>query len=143
VTWYFAALRKYAIFNGRSRRTEFWMFALINLLIVIGLGVVDFIYETPRLALIYGFAVLIPSLSVTVRRLHDTDRSGRWILISLVPVAGWLSLLFFVGLEGRVRILSGLIPVIGSLVLVCFMGQEGKSERNQYGPDPKRLNVYV
>lgn len=143
MTWYFAALRKYAIFNGRSRRTEFWMFALINLLIVIGLGVVDFIYETPRLILIYGLAVLIPSLSVTVRRLHDTDRSGRWILISLVPVVGWLSLLFFVGLEGRVRILSGLIPVIGSLVLVFFMGQEGKSERNQYGPDPKRLNVYV
>lgn len=144
MTWYIVALKKYAIFNGRSRRTEFWMFALINLLIVVGLGVVDFIYETPRLTLIYGFAVLIPSLSVTVRRLHDTDRSGRWILISLVPVAVWLILLFFVGLEeGRVRILSGLIPVIGSLVLVCFMGQEGKSERNQYGPDPKRLNVYV
>ncbi len=143
MTWYIVALKKYAIFNGRSRRTEFWMFALINLVIVVGLGVVDFIYETPRLTLIYGLAVLIPSLSVTIRRLHDTDRSGRWILISLVPITGWLSLLFFVGLEGRVQILSGLIPVIGSLILVFFMGQEGKSERNQYGPDPKRLNVYV
>ncbi len=143
MTWYIMALKKYAIFNGRSRRVEYWMFVLVNGLILGGLGIADFINDTARLSLIYGLAILIPAFSVTVRRLHDTDRSGGWLLISLIPVIGWLVLLFFVGLEGRVRILSSLIPILGSLILVFFMSQQGKLERNQYGPDPKRLNVSI
>ncbi len=119
MTWYILALKKYAIFNGRSRRLEYWMFSLVSVLIGIGLGGAEFWIGTPpRLSLIYGLAVLIPALSVTVRRLHDTDHSGWWLLINLVPV-------------------------IGALVLLVFMLMEGKRDRNQYGPDPKGLGVKV
>ena len=126
VSWYIAALKKYAIFNGRSRRMEFWGFALVNLLILIALGVVDFTNDAERLSLIgsarfsliYGLAVLIPAISVTVRRLHDTGRTGWWLLINLLPVIGWL-------------------------VILIFMLLGGKPQRNQYGPDPKGFNVKV
>ncbi len=119
MNWYIAALKKYAIFNGRSRRLEYWMFSLVSVLIFIGLGVADYgIGTSPRLSVIYGLAVLIPALSVTVRRLHDTDHSAWWLLINL-------------------------IPIIGALVMLRFMLLGGKRERNQYGPDPKGLGVKV
>ncbi len=120
LSWYIAALKKYAIFNGRSRRLEYWMFTLISGLIVAGLSVADARMGNypPFLSAIYGLAVLIPAISVTVRRLHDTDRSGWWLLISLVPL-------------------------LGQLVLLVFMLIGGKRERNQFGPDPKGLGVQV
>jgi len=120
VNWYIAALKKYAIFNGRSRRLEYWIFNLISALIVAGLGYADTRMGNypPLLSAIYALAVLIPAIAVTVRRLHDTDRSGWWLLILLVPA-------------------------IGSLVLLVFMLIGGKRDRNQYGPDPKGLGVQV
>lgn len=116
--WYVAALRKYSIINGRSRRTEFWMFTLFNLLISIGLSIVEFSSGFGGLVLVYGLAVLVPCFTLTIRRLHDTNRSGWWIL-------------------------SGLIPVIGWLALLILMSLEGKHERNQFGPDPKRLGAEI
>lgn len=112
--WYLKALRQYADFHGRARRTEFWMFVLVNVVISIVLGIVDTLTGTAGvyaaggmasfspglLGWIYGLAVLIPSIAVTVRRLHDTDRSGWWILIQLVPIVGGIVLLVFVCLEG-------------------------------------------
>ncbi len=94
LSWYIGALKKYAIFNGRSRRLEYWMFTLISGLIVAGLSVADARMGNypPFLSAIYGLAVLIPAISVTVRRLHDTDRSGWWLLISLVFVAPLLAI---------------------------------------------------
>ena len=117
--WYLTALKKYAIFNGRSRRTEYWMFILLNTLIMLGLCVL-IINEIIGLSLIYVFAalILIPTLSVTVRRLHDTNRSAWWLLLPL-------------------------IPVLGELVFLVFMVLEGKPERNRFGPDPKGLGVEV
>ncbi len=120
VSWYIGALKKYAIFNGRSRRLEYWIFTLISGLIVAGLGYADTSMGNypPLLSPIYALAVLIPAIAVTVRRLHDTDRSGWWLVITLVPA-------------------------IGQLVLLVFMLIGGKPDRNQYGPDPKGLGVKV
>ncbi len=120
LSWYIGALKKYAIFNGRSRRLEYWMFTLVSALIFTGLGVADASMGNypPLLSALYALAVLIPASAVTVRRLHDTDRSAWWLLIIIVPG-------------------------IGQLVLLIFMLIGGKRERNQYGPDPKSLSVRV
>ena len=123
MNWYLAALKKYAVFNGRARRSEYWYFVLFNVIISIVLTVVDGITGSLNgatgvgfLSGLYSLAVLIPSIAVSVRRLHDTDRSGWWILI-------------------------GLIPLIGVIVLIVFAFQEGKSGANQYGEDPKAAAV--
>jgi uncharacterized membrane protein YhaH (DUF805 family) len=116
--WYLAVLRKYAVFTGRARRREFWMFTLVNVLISIGLSIIDAIIGTDYgsgygiLSTIYGLAVLIPSIAVGVRRLHDTGRTGWWILIALVPCVGFI-------------------------VLIVFYATEGQRGDNQYGTDPK------
>jgi uncharacterized membrane protein YhaH (DUF805 family) len=120
--WYLAVLRKYAVFTGRARRREYWMFTLVNVLISIALGIVDAIIGTDFgagygiLGTIYGLAVLIPSLAVGVRRLHDTGRTGWWLLIGLVPCAGFI-------------------------VLIVFYAMDGQRWDNQYGPDPKAGHI--
>lgn len=105
--WYTGVLKKYAVFEGRARRKEYWYFFLINLIISIVLAVVDRITGTAGemtgvglLGGLYSLAILIPSLAVTVRRLHDTDRSGWWIFIALIPILGGIALLVFTLLEG-------------------------------------------
>ncbi len=118
--WYLEVLRKYAVFAGRARRREFWMFTLVNVLISIALGIIDAILGTTYgagsgvLQTIYSLAVLIPSLAVGVRRLHDTGRSGWWLLI-------------------------GLVPCVGFIVLLVFFVSEGHRGDNEYGPDPKAV----
>ena len=75
--WYLEVLKKYAVFNGRARRTEYWMFALFNLIIAFVLGIVEVIFGSPGvIGTLYTLAVIIPSIAVSVRRLHDTERSG-------------------------------------------------------------------
>jgi len=118
--WYLDVLKsKYAQFSGRARRMEYWMFLVINVLVTIVLAIVDFTVGTFSATLglgllggLYSLAVLIPSIAVTVRRLHDTDRSGWWLLI-------------------------GLVPVIGFFVLLVFMFLEGTSGDNRHGTSPK------
>ena len=124
--WYLKALKQYADFGGRARRTEFWMFVLVNALISIVLGIIDTVtgtanayavagtasYSPGILGTIYGLAVLIPTIAVTVRRLHDTDRSGWWFFIQL-------------------------IPIVGSIVMLVFMCLEGTRGPNRFGADPK------
>lgn len=113
MNWYLEVLKKYAVFSGRARRKEFWMFCLFNIIIAIVLGTVEGIVGSPGiLGGLYSLAVLIPGIAVSVRRLHDTDRSGWWLLI-------------------------GFIPIIGALVLLVFMVLDGKPGENQYGPNPK------
>lgn len=119
MNWYLEVLKKYAVFSGRARRKEYWFFFLFSLIISIVLAVVDgmtgsFSAEAGvgLLGGIYALAVLIPGLAVSVRRLHDTGRSGWWLLIAL-------------------------IPVIGAIVLLVFMVLEGKPGTNQYGSNPK------
>jgi len=100
--WYFTVLRKYAAFAGRARRKEYWMFVLISAVIVLVLGIVNRLMgaDVPALPVYYTLAVLLPSLAVTVRRLHDTDRSGWWLLILLVPLVGAIVLLVFTATPG-------------------------------------------
>jgi uncharacterized membrane protein YhaH (DUF805 family) len=119
VNWYLEVLKKYAVFDGRARRQEYWMFILFNIIITAVLALIDSLIGTVirqagfgLLQGLYDLAVLIPSIAVTVRRLHDTGRTGWWILI-------------------------GLIPVIGGIVLLIFMLLDSEPGENQYGPNPK------
>ena len=119
MNWYIEVMRKYAVFSGRARRQEYWMFVLLNVIIVLFLGIIDGMadsdFEGSRstLSTLYVLATLIPFLAVGVRRLHDTGRSGWWMLI-------------------------GLIPIIGAIVLLIFIIQDSQLMDNQYGPNPKR-----
>ncbi|MFJ3903811.1 DUF805 domain-containing protein [Streptomyces sp. NPDC090025] len=118
MNWYIDVLKKYAVFNGRARRQEFWMFALFNILALIIVAVIDAALGTyPLLYAIYGLAVLLPGLGVTVRRLHDTGRSGWWILIDL-------------------------IPLVGAIILIVFLATEGDAHDNAHGPNPKAAVAY-
>ncbi|MEU3971767.1 DUF805 domain-containing protein [Streptomyces bacillaris] len=110
--WYLAVLKNYAGFSGRARRKEFWMFTLISFVISIVLSIIGGLIGTDILSYIYSLAILIPSLAVAVRRLHDTSRSGWWLLI-------------------------GLVPLVGFIVLIVFLASEGKQEPNQHGTNPK------
>ena len=96
--WFLKCFNQYADFSGRARRSEYWFFYLFNLLIIfgiitVGVGINSEIFM--GLYFLYLIAVIIPNLSVTVRRLHDTGKSGWMILISLIPLIGpiWLFVL--------------------------------------------------
>ena len=96
MNYYIQVLSKYAEFNGRARRSEYWYFALINILITVVIYLVDFsIGAFGALGIIYALGLLIPSLAVAVRRLHDTGRSGWTILLALIPIVGVIILLIF------------------------------------------------
>ena len=108
--WYTDVLKKYALFTGRARRQEFWMFTLFNLGIAIALGIIGGLIGFSLLSTLYSLAVLVPSVAVGVR-LHDTGRSGWFMLLALIPVIG--------------------------LVLIYFLAIEGEKSENAFGPDPK------
>ena len=117
--WYLEVLRKYAVFEGRARRKEYWAFFLVNFGIAVVLGFVARIFGASVLATMvnvvfyaYSLAILIPGIAVAVRRLHDTGRSGWWVLI-------------------------GFIPLIGLIVLIIFTIQDSIPGENEYGPNPK------
>ena len=119
MNWYIAVLKKYATFSGRAQRAEYWYFVLFNILISIGLGVVDGVAGTydakagvGLLGGLYALGVIIPSLAVAVRRLHDIGRSGWWMLIALVPL-------------------------IGAIVLIVFFVKDSAPGDNAHGPNPK------
>jgi uncharacterized membrane protein YhaH (DUF805 family) len=128
--WYLKVLKQYADFKGRARRKEYWMFTLLNFIFVnvallLGLmlggmnenliGVFGFIY---LVVILYTLAILIPSIAVLVRRLHDIGKSGGYYFVSLIPVAGpiWL------------------------LVMLCTDGEAGP---NMYGPNPKETETVI
>ncbi|MER5640908.1 DUF805 domain-containing protein [Kitasatospora sp. NPDC002227] len=115
--WYLAVLKNYAGFGGRARRKEYWMFQLFNIIAVIVLEIADRLLSTNGvLTLIYLLAVLVPSIALVVRRLHDTGRSGWWVLI-------------------------GVVPFVGGLVLLVFTLLEGHPGENEFGPNPKQNAV--
>ncbi|MFB9237326.1 DUF805 domain-containing protein [Plantactinospora siamensis] len=116
-----SALTQYAGFSGRARRSEYWWFFLFTAVVGIIAGLLDDVFGTNFgsrpgssgvISLIVTLALLLPGLAVGVRRLHDTNRSGWWILI-------------------------GLIPLVGGIVLLVFFILDGTRGSNQYGPDPK------
>jgi uncharacterized membrane protein YhaH (DUF805 family) len=103
MSWYITVLKKYAVFSGRARRKEYWMFLLFNLIFLAVAMAIDSLLKTNFEGMPYGWiytlyalAVVIPSLAVAIRRLHDTGKSGWWYLIALVPLIGgiWLLVLF-------------------------------------------------
>ncbi len=101
--YYIGALKKYATFAGRASRKEFWMFLLINVLIIVGIAVLaalvqgsETLYNIVSIVyLLYIVAMILPSISVVVRRLHDTGRSGWWYFIQLVPFVGSIVMFVF------------------------------------------------
>ena len=85
MNWYLEVMKKYAVFGGRARRKEYWMFFLSNCIILFVLGFIEGMFRGPRiLSNIYSLAVLVPGIAVGVRRMHDTDRSGWWLLLPIV-----------------------------------------------------------
>ena len=110
--WKKVVLENYTNFTGRARRAEFWWYFLANVIISIVLNVIDLAIGFQLLTLIYGLAVLLPGIAVGIRRLHDTDKSGWWLLI-------------------------GLIPLVGIIVLIVFWATDGQPGPNQYGPSEK------
>ena len=98
--WYFGVFKKYAVFSGRARRKEYWMFTVVNLGVVFVLSALTPLLDFP-VGTVYILAVFIPMLAVTVRRLHDTGRSAWWLLISLIPLIGYIVLLIFAVLNGK------------------------------------------
>jgi len=119
--WYLKVMRdNYANFNGRARRKEYWMFTLFFMLFAFAfafvIGVLSALGETAAtigviLIVVWYFAHLVPSFAVTVRRLHDTGKSGWFLLLSFIP--------------------------FGNLVIFIFTVMDGDSGDNDYGPDPK------
>jgi uncharacterized membrane protein YhaH (DUF805 family) len=94
--WYLKVLKNYISFSGRATRQEYWMFYLFNLLVVVileGLALVSPVFII--VVLIYTLGVMLPSWAATVRRLHDTARSGWWIFISMIPLVGAIILIVF------------------------------------------------
>jgi uncharacterized membrane protein YhaH (DUF805 family) len=89
-------LQKYADFTGRASRSEYWWFVLFIVLVSAGTS-----YVSNILSALWSLAMLLPSLAAAARRLHDTNRSGWWQLITLVPIVGWIVLIVFLAQEGR------------------------------------------
>ena len=121
MNWYLHVLKNYAVFTGRARRKEYWMFVLFNMIFAVAALVIDNIVgltfgELPYgfLYVVYTLAVLIPGLAVAVRRLHDVNKSG------------WMILICF-------------IPVIGSIWLIVLFILDGTPGENKYGKNPKEV----
>jgi uncharacterized membrane protein YhaH (DUF805 family) len=104
---YLEALSKYAVFSGRARRAEYWVFFTVNLVIYIGAifmdsrtGSVNKFLGLGPVSGIFALIVLLPSAAVAVRRLHDTNRSAWWLLLTFIPIVGPLALFVLYCLEG-------------------------------------------
>jgi uncharacterized membrane protein YhaH (DUF805 family) len=123
-------IKRYADFEGRSRRKEYWMFVLFQFLLLVPVGIILSLFSATEaggestlggiflivVGLIYLGVFLIPGIAVQVRRFHDQDKSGWFILL-------------------------GFIPYVGSIVLLVFMCLEGTKGSNRFGPDPKDETV--
>lgn len=119
MNWYLTVLKKYAVFSGRARRKEYWMYVLFGVLFSVVAIILDNVLGLASeesgyglIYVIYGLATMIPGLAVSVRRLHDTGKSGWYFLVSL-------------------------IPLIGGIWLLILMATAGDTGENEYGADPK------
>ena len=118
MNWYLDAWKNYINFQGRARRTAYWMFVLFNVIAAVLAGVLDGVLGLGGesgygpISGLYSLAVFLPGLALAVRRLHDTGRTGWWMLIGLIPVIGWI-------------------------VLLVFFVTDSQPGSNQYGPNPK------
>ena len=146
------AFRDYAVFSGRSRRSEFWWFALFNTIVTMGLqfafftiSIITGLVWVKFLVYLYSLATLIPSLAVAVRRLHDTGRSGGWIVglfLSTLPMIPILPLAVWNGRIWAIVILSlcALISLALSITILVFCTNDSSTYSNKYGPSPKYID---
>lgn len=116
--WYVDVLKKYAVFSGRARRQEFWMFNLFSAIALAALAGTGVVAGTMIPYFIYIAAAFVPSLAVTARRLHDINKSG------------WVALF-------------GFVPLIGGITLLVFTCTEGDAVPNAYGPSPKAVPAHL
>lgn len=110
---------KYATFDGRASRSEYWWFVLASLIISVVLSMIDGIIFGKKLDILqtlFSLAILVPSIAIAIRRLHDIGKSGWWILISLIPLIGWI-------------------------VALVFAVTDSNPGTNTYGPNPKGSNT--
>ena len=121
--YYFEGLRKYGVFSGRASRSEYWFFYLFNVIGVLGFavfaGIIGAVFrlnnsDTNNLASLYFLATLLPYIAVSVRRLHDTGKSGWWMLVAFVPLV--------------------------NLILLLFFMEDSQPGPNRFGPNPKGVN---
>jgi uncharacterized membrane protein YhaH (DUF805 family) len=113
INWFQTVVTKhYVDFQGRARRAEYWWYILVYIVIDIVLTIVQSMLHTTFITALFGLALLLPSLGVSFRRMHDIDKSAWWLLI-------------------------GLIPLVGAIILIYWFAQPGTSGPNQFGPDPK------
>lgn len=110
--WYLNVVKNYVGFQGRARRKEYWMFVLFNIIFALALFILGYVTNLLFLYYLYVLAVFLPSLAVEIRRLHDTGRTGWWMLIALVPFAG-------------------------AIVLLIFFVLDSDPQENRFGPNPK------
>ncbi len=113
---------KYVVFSGRAQRAEFWWWILFTWLAsmalsALELGIVGAAGGVPFMNGLFSLATFLPSLAVAVRRLHDTGRSGWWLLIGLVPIVGWI-------------------------LLIVWYATDGDAGANDFGPDPRSGGGY-
>ena len=119
MNWYIKVLKQYVVFSGRSQRKEYWYFFLFNILALFLLVFIDDAVGTLNpetgqglISTIYMLAVILPYFGVGIRRLHDTNRTGWWLLL-------------------------GFVPIIGPIVLIVFFCLDSNQEENKYGKNPK------
>ncbi|MBE8718959.1 DUF805 domain-containing protein [Cellvibrio polysaccharolyticus] len=113
--YFLSVVKQYVNFEGRARRREYWMYILFYLIFYVGAVIIDYVIGLGLIALIYSLALLLPSISVAARRLHDTGRSGWWQLLAL-------------------------IPLIGAIIVIIFLVQDSTPGDNKYGSNPKGIN---
>lgn len=118
MNYFLGPLKKYVDFHTRASRKEYWMFVLITFIISVILSIVTTMLDVAIIYYLFVLAILIPSLAVQARRLHDTNRTGWWILIGLIPVVGWI-------------------------VLIVFYVFDSTPGDNKYGPNPKGMTSSV
>ena len=116
---------KFSDFSGRARRSEYWFFALFNIILSVVANTLNSLLHLPKFGILGGLlplvvtlALLVPGIAVGVRRLHDTGRSGLWLLIAFVPV-------------------------VGAIVLIVLMVQDSHPQPNAYGASPKAITSYA
>ena len=124
MNWYLEVLKNYAVFSGRARRKEYWFYVLFNAIFAIIAMIIDNVLGLTFQDIGYGpvytlyvLATLIPSIAVSVRRLHDIGKSGWYLLV-------------------------GLIPCVGGIILLVFDVTAGDVRENEYGADPKEFSGY-
>lgn len=118
MNYFLDVLKKYAVFSGRARRKEYWMFVLFSSIIYVALLGIGFAIDMVWLPVVFELAILLPTWGVAVRRLHDTGRTGWWLLF-------------------------GIIPIVGTITLLVFTCLDGEAGENKYGHNPKFVPAHA